>query len=49
MHPVTILSRLIWGGALLLTLTACGGGDAADDSHSGFEPVTCSAIPSPCA
>jgi hypothetical protein len=50
MPPAPILSRLICGAALLLALTACGGGaDAADDSRPGFEPVTCSAIPSPCA
>jgi len=49
MHPATILSRLICGAALLLTLSACGGADPGDDSRPGFEPVTCSAIPSPCA
>ena len=34
--------------ALLLALAGCGGaGDA--DSRPGFEPITCSAQPSPCA
>ncbi len=34
--------------SLLLALAGCGGGDAAD-SRQGFEPITCSAQPSPCA
>ena len=34
----------------LATLAACSGSKKNDrDSHAGFEPITCSATPSPCA
>ncbi len=43
-HVVTLLAL-----ALLSALYGCGGGDSQDEPKNGFEPITCSAQPSPCA
>ena len=33
----------------ILALAGCGGGGADAGEHDGFEPITCSSQPSPCA
>ncbi len=43
-HVVTTFALL-----LLAALSGCGGGDSQDEPKNGFEPITCSAQPSPCA
>ncbi len=35
--------------SLLASLAGCGGGDAPPARQIGFDPISCSDLPSPCA
>jgi hypothetical protein len=52
MYAVSILPRRALCTALLIVLTACGGGDGSDevtDPHAGFDPINCSSATIRCA